>query len=80
MNFIQINIEAPFEVVSHRFEERLRISKEQNKKVAVTTEEGMRKRYEVYQQEKHTELPTFDSSKTTPEEIVVAIKDLINNS
>lgn len=79
MNFIQINIEAPFEVVGERFEERLRISKEQNIKVSITTEEGMRTRFEVYQKEKHTELPTYDSSKMTPDEIVSNVKGLLSN-
>ena len=80
MKFIEVNIEAPLEVVSKRFEERVRNSIEQNKKISVTTEDGMKRRYDAYHEKKRENLPTFDSSKMTAEEIASAIRDLINNS
>jgi len=76
MKFIQINIEAPYEVLLNRFNLRVKDAQEKNTKISVKTEDGMRERYNKYHELKKQEVLTFDSSTKSPEEILSEIESL----
>ncbi len=76
-NFIQVNIEAPYNVLLDRFNKRVEDALEKKTNISVKTEENMKKRYEGYQEFKDKTLPTFDSSKMSPEKIADEIQSLI---
>jgi len=76
--FLIVNIEAPIEVLTKRFKERLISAKESNSKISVTTIERMLEIYQKYIEDKDENNFTFDSSVLKPEEICKKITELIN--
>ncbi len=76
--FIIVNIEAPIEVLTQRFKERLISAKEAKSKISVTTIDRMLEIHQKYIDDKDGNNLTFDSSLLKPEEICQKIKELIN--
>jgi hypothetical protein len=48
-------------------------------KISVKTEEGMKERFDRYQELKNTNIPMFDSSMMSPEEILVKLEKILYN-
>ena len=73
---LEANIEAPYESLRERFFERVDKGAENGEKLAVTTEEEMKKRYDFYIEHKNPELPTYDTQEARPEDIA---RDLLSH-
>lgn len=76
-NFIQVNIEAPYDVLLQRLKNRVLYSLKENIKISVTEEDQMRKRYEDYFKYKINEIPTFYSHKDSANEIAEKIEKIL---
>ncbi len=64
-----VNVEAPWEILTERFEKRIEAKQLGNKKIANTDPVRLKELYDMYLETKmQTEL-NFDSSKQNPEEI-----------
>jgi len=74
---VQVNIEAPYETLLERFNLRVKDAEIKKTKISVTTEKGMKERYDKYHELKDTQIPTFDSSVMSQEEILSEIEKLI---
>lgn len=77
IRLIRVNIEAPYGVLLDRFNLRVESAKVQKTKISVTDEQGMKERYDRYQKNKDAQIPTFDSSKMSPSEILTEIEKLL---
>ena len=72
--FFEINLEAPLDVLKQRLEERVK----SGKALVVKNEEQFMLRYDLYLEHKDPNVPTYDSSQNTPEEIYLLIaKDIV---
>ncbi len=67
--FLEINLEAPIEVLKKRLEERVK----SGKALVVTNMEQFMRRYNLYIEHKDSTLETYDTSKNTPEEIYLSV-------
>jgi len=79
MNFVQVNIEAPYNVLLDRFKQRVKNATEQKTKISLTSVKDMKNRYGAYQKFKNNNLPTFDSSVMSPVDISKKIKSIYNH-
>lgn len=75
--FIEINIEAPVEILEERFLERVKNATEKWSKITVTTVDEMMKRYNGYMQYKKWDISAIDSYNLTPTEIYEKIVSLM---
>ena len=78
MKFIEVNIESPFHIAKERFEKRLIESKSSDKKIANKSHRRFKQMYEGYFNNKNKEVPTFDTSKLSPKQIVNKIERLVS--
>ena len=76
LNFFEINIEAPFEVIKERFKERVQNAKNQKTKMANKGLKRFKELYEIHKNNKKT-MVTFDSSKLSTKKIVKEIETII---
>lgn len=77
IKFFEVNLEAPFSILESRFHDRIANAKNTGTKISITTLEGMKKVYARYMENQTHNIPTFDTSILTPEQVVVAIEELI---
>jgi predicted kinase len=78
MSFVEINIEAPLEILKSRFVNRIAESDSNGNKFFVRNIEGMLERYEAYMANINKDLPVFDSNLDSPEKICAGIKSIMN--
>jgi adenylate kinase family enzyme len=78
LQLVEVNIEAPYDILLDRFNLRVKDSEIKGNKISVKTEEGMKERFDKYQELKNHNIPTFDSAKMSPEEILLEIEKLYN--
>lgn len=74
MNFYQCNIEAPYDILLKRFNQRVIGALESKIKISAKTEDDMKSRYDSYQELKNKNVQLFDSSKMSPQQIVKEIE------
>jgi hypothetical protein len=74
---IQVNVEAPYEVLVKRFQERVARADAEGKKISIRKVSDLKERYDIYQSLKNVQLPTFDSSVMSPEQIAQEIEKLL---
>lgn len=81
LKYLSVNIESPYEVLKQRFIERVESSRQEGgKRISVDTIEGFDTRYEWYESyNKDPEATTFDSSKSSAEEIALKIEKIIDS-
>jgi deoxyadenosine/deoxycytidine kinase len=72
-----INIEAPFEVLKKRFDQRVIECEEKWIKISNKSVEWLKNRYNIYQSEKYSEWINIDTSILSEEEVVDKIKKYI---
>lgn len=78
--FIEINIEAPLEILEERFTERVNTAIEKWSRLTVTTIDQMMSRYNGYMKYKKNTILTLDSSTLSSEEIYNHIVKIITNN
>ena len=74
----QFNVEAPQEILVERLHARVRKNLAAGKKMSVTSQEKFLSYYEIYEAIKNPDLPTFDTSRMTSEEVAEKIFLMIN--
>ena len=77
---LTVNIEAPLEVLLKRFNERVSVGTARGSKLSVRNESGFMERYNAYTHLKGTSQKTFDSSKSSPEQICREIMDQVQKT
>ena len=75
--FIEINIDAPLEVLKERFNKRVESAMAANSKISCTTEEKMLEFYNSYLKYKNQEAVAYDSSLLSSEEICEEVLELL---
>lgn len=75
-----VNIEAPWEVLTKRFEERIEAKKQGVKKIANVDPVRFKELYEEYNKTKMDTPLVFDSSKQSPEDIAEQIVKYMRES
>jgi adenylate kinase family enzyme len=68
--YLELNIEAPYDVLKERFEKRAQSAKAQGSKISVTKVDDMKLRFDGYQKYKNSSVPTLDSYRMSSEEIL----------
>lgn len=75
VNFFEINLEAPLEVLQERLRERAQAGKA----MTVTEPEQLLKRYNFYMERKDDDAPTYNTSRHSPEEIYsLVVKEVLS--
>ena len=62
MDFFEVNIEAPFDVIKERFEERVENAELKGWKVSNKSLRRFKKLYNLHEENKNKKAHTFDSS------------------
>lgn len=70
IDFFEINLEAPIEVLQKRLQERVR----DGKALTVTEPEQLLKRYNLYLERKDPSVLVYDSTKYSPKELYSLVK------
>ena len=78
LNFFEVNLEAPHEVLKQRFVERVARAERERGHISIKDEAGMEARYDAYISLRNPNVPTFDSSLMSTEEIVSKLDSLID--
>jgi len=76
--FIEVNIEAPLNILIDRFKNRIVLAKKNKSKISLTTVKQMKEGYSSYQEYKNNTLITFNSNKDGKKKISNEIIKLIN--
>ena len=74
--FTEINLEAPLDVLKERLKKRVA----QGKALTVTSSEQLIYRYDLYFKHKDKNIVTYDTTKSTPEEIYLSVIKKLSNS
>lgn len=80
LRFVEFNIEADFETLKKRFEERIANAEKIGGHISVRTLEGMKERYDAYVSLRDSKIKSFDSFAISPEEIALEIEQLMHQS
>jgi len=75
--FIEIKINASWEVIRHRFQERVKNAKLTGNHISCTTLKRMKEIYNRYMTVQTPDIPTFDSDKISPEKLCQKILKLL---
>lgn len=75
--FFEINLEAPFELLAARLEQRIASSTSRGNKITLKDAADLRRRYDDYLAHKKPCIPTFDSSVLSPNDIAVEIEAIL---
>lgn len=75
---LELNIEAPYDVLEERFLDRLKRSEESGFKLTVTDVSDMKNRYDTYLKNRNNNLVTLNTDNISIEELERKILDLTN--
>ncbi len=80
VKFLEINFEAPLEILEKRFQERLEKGRSKIDKFSVKTKEEMWDRYKLYRKYKKSDIPLINSNRFSPQEITDILKKMIEET
>jgi predicted kinase len=75
--FLEINLEAPFELLAARLEQRIACSMSRGNKITLKDPADLRRRYDDYLAYKKPRIPTFDSSVLSVDDVAVEIEAMV---